>query len=171
MQENKTLQAVYTFFLGLLLAIFVGVGINTFYPAPKMPEYPSTLNTYGKEMTAEQEAKQREWDATYKDYNEDQKPYNRNVALISLSAAVVLLLISILQEKRIKFIADGVMLGGLFTLIYGISRSFASEDSRSIFAMVSAGLFVVLYLGYHRFVRPQAAPAAKSKVNKTTTKK
>ncbi|MFA5003759.1 MAG: hypothetical protein WC498_00565 [Candidatus Saccharimonadales bacterium] len=154
-EDNKILKLVYTFFLGLLLAIFVGVGINTFYPGPKAPEFPIELNTYGKapELTSEQIKIQKNWDQKAAQHNKDMRPYNRNVSILTLVSAVIFLVVSMIFEKRIKIIADGVMLGGLFTLLYSIGRGFASENSKYVFAVVSVGLVIVLYLGYHRFVR------------------
>lgn len=165
MEDNKILKLVYTFFLGILLAIFVGAGVNTFYPGPKSPEYPISLNTYDKELTKEQGQQQKEFDQQLQQHNEKMKPYNRNVSTITLAVAVVFLMISILYEKRIKIIADGVMLGGLFTLLYGIGRGFASEDSKYVFLVIAVGLALVLYLGYHRFVR-DTPTKSKPKKNK-----
>jgi hypothetical protein len=161
MEDNRILRLVYTFFLGLLLAIFVGVGINTFYPGPKAPEYPtSTEFSYNKEPTQEQKDAEKQYEIQNKAYMEKMKPYSRNVSMITLVAAVAFLAISIVFEKRIKVIADGVMLGGLFTLLYSIIRGFMSEDNKYVFLVVTVGLVVVLYLGYHRFVR---IPAVKTK--------
>lgn len=159
MEDNKVLKLIYTFFLGLLLALFVGAGINTFYPGPESPQYGAELNTYSKEPSAEQEAKQREFDVKMEKYNKEMQPYNRNVSIITLVAAVILLTISLIYEKRIKLIADGIMLGGLFTLLYSLGRGFASQDSKYVFVMVSVGLVIVLYLGYHRFVKLEAEKA------------
>lgn len=93
-------------------------------------------------------------------------PYNRNVSIISLSAAVVLLALSMFLEGRnIKVISDGVMLGGLFMLVYSIGRGIASQDNKYMFGAVSVGLVVVLYLGYHRFVE------SKSSKKKTVSRK
>lgn len=161
MEDNKTLKLVYTFFLGLLIAIFVGVGINTFYPGPQYPKYPSELNTYGKEMTTEQIAKQREYDVKNDQYMEKEKHYSRNVSLITLSFSVILLAISLIYEKRIKLIADGVMLGGVFVLFYSLGRSFAADNSKFSFGVVSVSLVIVLYLGYHRFVRSHSTKLTK----------
>lgn len=153
--DNKILRLVYTFFLGLLLAIFVGVSINTFYTGPQAPEFPTELNTYGKEpeLTPEQITIQKNWDQKIEQHNKDMRPYNRNVSIVTLGAAVILLIASIVYEKKMKIIADGVMLGGLFTLLYSLGRGFASENSKYVFVVVTVGLAVVLYLGYHRFVR------------------
>lgn len=163
MKQNKVLQIVYTFFLGVMLAIFIGVGINTFYEPPAAPEYPVELSTYAKDSTVEQTAKQKEYDKKNAEYVNGIKPYNRNVSIITMVAAVALLAISILYEKKIKVISDGVMLGGLFTLIYSIGRGFASEDSKYMFVVVSIGLALVIYLGYHRFVGPNGNPQKTNK--------
>ena len=162
MEDNKILKLVYTFFLGLLLAIFVGVGINTFYAPPEAPKYPTELNTYGKDLNEEQITKQREFETKEQAYNETMKPYNRNVSIITLIIAVIFLTISLVYEKKMKIISDGVMLGGLFTLLYSLGRGFASENSKYVFIVVSVGLVVVLYLGYHRFVH-EHRPANMSK--------
>lgn len=154
MNDNNVLKLVYTFFLGILLAVFVGVGVNTFYPGPQEPEFPTSLNSTGKELTTEQQAIQQQYDTKMVQHNKDMKPYNRNVSLITLGAAVIFLVISLLFEKHMKLISDGVLLGGLFSLVYSIGRGFASSDTKYIFATVTIGLIIVLYLGYSRFVSP-----------------
>ena len=163
--DNRVLKMVYTFFLGILLALFVGVGINTFYEPPKAPEYPLELNMLqGKEPTQSERAAERAFQISEKAYQEKMKPYNRNVSIMTLVAAISFLAISLAFEKRIKVIADGVMLGGLFTLLYSIGRGFASENSKYVFVMITVGLVVVLLLGYHRFVAPHQKKPNNSKI-------
>lgn len=153
MEDNKILRLVYTVFLGVLLAIFVGVGINTFYPGPKSPDYPIASETYGKDPSPEQLQSQKDFNVKSQQHSKDIKPYNRNVSIITLVGAVIFLIVSLIYEKRIKIIADGVLLGGLFTLIYSIGRGFASEDNKYVFMVITVALVVVIYLGYHRFVK------------------
>lgn len=163
MIENpKLLQLIYTVFVGVLLAIFVGVGISAFYPGPPAPKFPTELNSYGKDMTIEQEKAQREFDKKMEAYQDKQKPYSRNVSIIVLVAAVGFLITSLLLETRIKAISDGVMLGGLFSLVYSIGRSFVAENNKATFMTVAISLGVVLYLGYHRFVAPHAVKPKKA---------
>jgi hypothetical protein len=150
------LRIIYTFFLGLLLAVFIGVGVNTFYEPPTQPQYPEMITYPQKEdATDEQIAKQRAFDKEYKQYEKEMKVYNRNVSVITLVASVIFLVVSMVFQGRIKFISDGVMLGGLFTLLYSVVRGFASEDSKYLFAVVTVGLVIVLYLGYKRFVHTE----------------
>lgn len=158
-ESNKLLRFIYTLFLGALLAVFVGVGINAFYAAPQPPQYPAVI---GPEKTAPDVSTQRQYEVQSKAYESASQAYNRNVSIIALAAAVGFVAASLVAEKRTKTIADGVMLGGLFTLLYSIGRSFASANNKYMFLVVTISLCLVLYLGYHRFSRV-AQPAAKIK--------
>lgn len=165
MEDNKVSKLVYTFFLGVLIAFFVGIGINTFYQPPEPPKFPVELNyNAGKDQEEKQILLQKNYDRKKEDFNKNKmNPYNRNVSIITLTSAVTLLALSIVFEKKMKLIADGVMLGGLFTLLYSLGRGLASQYSKYVFAMVSIGLAVVLYLGYHRFVKKQTRPVKEAK--------
>ncbi|MBP7760800.1 hypothetical protein KA093_03345 [Candidatus Saccharibacteria bacterium] len=150
MGENSVMRIVYTFFLGLLLAVFVGVGINTFYEGPKAPDPNGIFSTPVKDDAVLQ-TEQRVYDEQYRVFSEKMKLHDRNVSIIALVFAVALVGFSLYYEKRSSVIANGVMLGGLFTLLYGVTRSFTSEDTRYIFAATTVALVVVVYLGYRRF--------------------
>lgn len=152
--ENTALKIVYTFFVGIMLALFVGFGIDTFYAEP---EYPSMLEYgYQKELT---DAQIEELNAAQEEYGLAVQGYNRAVSIISTVAAVLLLGLSLLLERRNRVLTNGVMLGGLFTLIYGVGRGFASGDSTTTFITVTVGLAVVIFLGYRRFGRHEERPA------------
>lgn len=163
MKEIAVLRLVYTFFVGILIAFFVGVGINTFYEGPKAPAFPTELNYAKTELSEAQKAAQKAYDDKNQQYQDDLKPYNRNVSIITLSAAVLLLAMSVAFERKIRMLADGVMLGGVFTLLYSIGRGMASEDNKYMFMTVTVGLVAALVLGYHRFVQPEKPRAAKGK--------
>ena len=151
--ERGALKIIYTAFIGVLIALFVGVGINTFYAPPAAQEYPIELNTYGKELTPEQAQRQQTYDKLNAQYQSKMKPYNRNVSMLTLGAATILLIAGMVFQRRMKLIADGVMLGGLFTLFYSIGRGFASADSKYIFVVIAVSLVLALYFGYRRFIQ------------------
>jgi hypothetical protein len=158
------LKIVYTFFLGLLLALFVGLGIATFYPGPKAPEYPvPTISTRDNGPSDDQLKAERDFSEKQRQYQDAYQSYNRNVSVIAVVAAVILMVVSLVFEQRIKIIADGVLLGGLFLVLYSIGRGFASEDTKYTFAVVAVGVAVALYLGYHRFLRVPAPAKLKGK--------
>jgi hypothetical protein len=50
-------------------------------------------------------------------------------------------------------IGDGVTLGAVFTLFYGLIRAFMSNNEQFRFVAVAIGLAIVLTLVYWRFVR------------------
>ena len=157
--DNKVLKAVYTVFLGVIIALFVGLGIRTFYAPPQMPEYPVEMIFEKSDPTDEELEKQRELqqqhEAAFREYEEASEIYNRNVTTAALIGSVVLLGLSLLVEKRNRVLANGVMLGSLFTLIYSISRSFMSGNTTLSFIVVTVGLAIVLFLGYKRFFQPR----------------
>jgi hypothetical protein len=156
------LKYVYTLFVGILLAVFAGVGIAAFYPEPKYPEppfsmkYPRPVMAPDRESTpsADQIREQEEYDKKTMDHQKKIEEYNKNVSSISVAAAVLMLIVSLTLFKQILVIADGLLLGGVLTLLYSIARGFQSGDHMFRFLVVTVGLIVALILGYLKFVRP-----------------
>jgi hypothetical protein len=142
--ENQALKIVYTFFVAVMLVLFVGLGVDAFYPEPAYPQYP-----VGEPTTQDLQAYTDALNA----YRGDIEMYNRNVSIIATASAVTMLGLSLLLERKNKVLTNGVMLGGLFTLVYGVGRGFVSGDTTMTFIVVSAGLIAVLFLGYWRFSR------------------
>jgi hypothetical protein len=153
------LKLIYTLFLGLLVALFVGLGIDAFYPGPEMPVYPIALEQdmakFGCQVTEEQKAEQLKYDQAMKEYNEKSKPYNRNVSIIALTFAILFMIASLTLFSKIKILADGILLGGVFLVIYSIIRGMMSQDSMFRFLIVTVGLLIALILGYIKFIRPK----------------
>lgn len=152
---------MYTIFLGLLVSLFVGLGIAAFYTGPKAPEYPSVLEgPYAAPLTKEQATETAEQKTAREDYNKAQKEfqiqnsiYNRNVSAISLAAAIVIFIISLVLVNKILLISDGLLLGGVLTLLYSIIRGFASDSNMYRFILVTVGLIIAVILGYAKFIR------------------
>jgi hypothetical protein len=151
------IKFVYTIFLALLVALFVGLGISAFYEGPKEPQFPIELNAEkpGCEETQELKDIRKEYDLATRDFSEQFKSYSRNVSIISLVAAILILVASLTLLAKIKMIADGVLLGGVFTTIYSIIRGLLSEDTKFRFLIVTVGLLIALVLGYIKFIKPK----------------
>lgn len=160
------IKFVYSFFLGLLLVAFVGMGVASFYPSPKAPEYPVILET-GKvnpdEYTTEERTADYKYQADYRAYTESADNYNRNVAMIVLAAAVVLVVLGLVLHSKSDVIADGLLLGGVFTLLYSIGRSFAGEDPKYTFLVTTIGLIITMVVGYLKFIGPNEATKKRKK--------
>jgi len=151
------IKFVYTIFLALLIALFVGLGISAFYPGPKEPQFPVELDAEkpGCEETPALKTAREEFNQAQRDYTNNFKPYSRNVSIISIAAAILILIASLTLLSKIKMIADGILLGGVFTTIYSIIRGLMSEDTKFRFLIVTVGLLIALVLGYLKFIRPK----------------
>lgn len=165
--EDNILKVIYTFFLGLLLALFVGMGISTFYLAPSEPELPTGVYESrpidSKAVSEEQALADREYESQWREYSEKMQIYNRNVSILSLIISVVLLVVAFVLERRNTILSNGLLLGGVFTLAYGIIRGIMSENTQYRFIAISVALAIVVYLGYRRFGRQHTdKPTAKS---------
>lgn len=156
--DDKVLRIVFMFFVGALLALFIGFGIHTFYPPPELAD------TGGIEMKADPtDAEVARMAAAQKAYEAANQVYSRNVSVMSMAGAIVLLGASLLLERRNKVMTNGILLGGLFTLVYGVGRGFVSKDTLTLFAALTVALLIVLFLGFRRFKSPrgsQPTPAA-----------
>lgn len=151
----KMLKILYALAIALLVVAFVGFGISAFYPEPQYPSaYPEEAQrTRPENRTPEQKEEIEEYRQKEKAYRDEYSNYNVVVASISIGVAVVLLVGSILWLSSLDVIGDGVTLGAVFTLFYGLIRAFMTENEMFRFIAVAIGLVVVVTLVYIRFVR------------------
>lgn len=155
------LKFIYAIFIGVLFATLVGVGIAAFYPAPQPPEYPNSprpVKPDGTLTPAEQkkfDEQQVQYENTYKVFQEKENEYSRNVSIVSLVTAIIALVFSLTLFKKLYVIADGVLIGGVLTLLYSIIRGFDTQDDKFRFVVVAIGFVVAIVLGYIKFVPKQ----------------
>lgn len=152
------LKVLYTIFLALLIAFFYGLGVSAFYPSPKSPDYPVSLENAKTEpvnFTEDQKKDERELESAMKKYEEEMKVYNRNASMMNLTLAVISLVISFLFIHKIFLISDSLLLGGIFTLAYSIILGLTTEDARYRFIVVTIGLVVTLVVGYFKYIKPR----------------
>lgn len=156
------IRYIYTFFVGLFLAIFVGMGIAVFYESPKAPEPPSWYESMveKKEPTEAEKQEEKAFNARQKEYDQQMWHYNRNASLIVLVCAVVILTISLALSEKLGVIADGLLLGGIFSLLYGIGRGMATDSNKYRFLVAALGLVITLVLGYVKFAAHQLPKSA-----------
>jgi hypothetical protein len=141
--------------VGVLIAFFVGFGIQAFYPAPELPEErfglaeaPPEEDPEGMEKVREKEEKE----LTFRAYQEEVVEYNRIASLIAIGIAVLILgAVLLLRRIGIPAIRDGVALGGVLTLFYGLVLALQAEGDVFRFLMVGVVLVVVLVAAYLRF--------------------
>ena len=159
-RRASLLEALTMLAVSVLVAFFVGFGIQAFYPAPELPEErfgptePPPEDPEGKEKSKEKE----EEELALRAYQEEVSEYNRIASLIAVGIAVLILgAVLLLRRIRIPAIRDGVALGGVLTLFYGLVLALQAEGDVFRFFMVAVVLLVVLVAGYLRF-RPEGRP-------------
>jgi len=50
--------------------------------------------------------------------------------------------------------SNGILLGGLFTIFYGVIVAMMSESRYLIFGVVTVSLAIIVTAGYFKFVKP-----------------
>ena len=142
--------------------MLVGVGIAAFYPEPKPPEYPSALKIpreggLNQPVFNELKGGQEEFDRLEKAFEQNLETYNRNVSIIAIVASIITLVVSLTLFGKLLLIADGLLLGGVLTLLYSIIRGFGSGNNKFQFIIVSLSFTVALILGYIKLAKPPKA--------------
>lgn len=153
---SSGVQAIYAVFVGLLIVLFFGLGISAFYNEPKPPSYPEVVFTEGKPNESDEIIMKKYQDESDK-FQTDMALYSRNVSIITIILSITVLFIGLFVINNISIISNGVLIGGIFTLIYSIIRGFMADDIRYRFVVVTIGLIISFALGYIKFVRPNRA--------------
>ena len=125
MKTNNALQIIFAFFLGLVVVAFVGIGVNTFYPEP--PWVDGSMNEHSQ------------WRLT--------------TGIILLVCATALLAISLFLPEEQGVLSNGILLGGVFTMVYAVGVTVSSDQSVWRFVVVTIALAVTIVIGYLKFVR------------------
>ena len=130
-------------------------------PAPdqanqRAQKYEADLDAYNKWQAAHNDleaAFQKKLDDQQSEYQKKLDRQGTTVALISLLIAVVITSASLLYSGRLAVIAEGLLLGGIFTLIYSIGWTLAHAQKYAVLT-VGIGLIVTIVIGYVKFVKP-----------------
>jgi len=153
--QYTVLKAIYVVFLGLIIALFCGLGVAAFYQQPKEPKAPITgIQTVEQKQGIVVDQAQVNYENEFRKYEEEKrKPYNRNVSIITLSLATIILVISLILSNKLPILSDGILLGAVFTLIYSIIRGISAGNPRFTFIIVSVGLVITIFIGFWKFLR------------------
>ena len=90
-------------------------------------------------------------------FNEKQeaevKDWARVTSIILVLLATLVLVVSLLLSEQLRVISNGLLLGGLFTMVYGVGWVIFSGNSVARFWVILFALIVAIGLGYAKFVR------------------
>jgi len=174
-RQHYALQTIFSFFLGLMVLAFVGVGVNTFYPQPSetnqkqqqaISRQMEALNvkTSNRSLTATEQVQmtrlQDQQNALQDKTDAQMKEWRRNTSIILVLFATLVMGISLLLSEQLRVISNGLLLGGLFIMVYGVGWVIFSGNSTARFVVILFALVVTLGLGYVKFVRQRQERAA-----------
>ena len=172
-RQHYALQTIFSFFLGLMVLAFIGVGVNTFYPSPtsqnekaqtaisrqidainaanQNKSLDATAQAQIKKLQDRQNALQDKIDAAMKDWA-------RNTSIVLVLFATLVMGVSLVRSEQLRVLSNGLLLGGLFTMLYGTGWVIFSGNSTARFVVIAFALLVAMGLGYAKFVRRRAVP-------------
>ncbi|MHB9002566.1 MAG: hypothetical protein ACYC6C_00690 [Coriobacteriia bacterium] len=172
-RQQYALQTIFSFFLGLMVVAVVGIGVNTFYEGPDQ-QYQERISELNREREALYRgnegvekgegalspADQRRADAIdeetsdiYAEIEKARPAWARNTSIVLIVFATAVMGVSLVRSEQLRVISNGLLLGGLFTMVYGVGMAIFSGESIARFAVIVFALLVTVGLGYLKFVR------------------
>lgn len=173
-RQNYALQTIFSFFLGLMALAFIVVAVITFYPSPDQERQTDIDKLFreqqaiyqaadGEKLSPEDEKRIEEIQTEIDRLNElnmaTQEGWARNVSIVLIIFATLLMGISLIRSEQLRVISNGLLLGGLFTMIAGVIWVISSGESIARFAVIVFAFAVAIGLGYLKFVRERAGVA------------
>jgi hypothetical protein len=175
-RQRYALQTIFSFFLGLMVLAFVGVGVNTFYQSPADRQQPQqdeiqrqiealNVKSGGRQLDAAQQAQMdvliAQQSALQRSIQAEMKNWARNTSIVLIIFATLVMGVSLIRSEQLRVLSNGLLLGGLFTMLYGTGWVIFSGNSAARFGVIAFALLVAIALGYLKFVRDRAvSPAA-----------
>ena len=143
-------RTLYLLALALLTVMTVGFGTVTFYPGPTMPEYPAPRiakpapdgTPTAAEVQAQNEA-QAKYDAEFKVYREANRQHARAELAVVTAIGVAILIGGLVASAGSDVLRVGLMLGGIFTVIWGLAKNASEAGSGVMFAVAALGLIAL----------------------------
>ncbi len=172
--RSSGLRTIFSFFLALMVTAFVGVGVHTFYGPPQQfdreirdlnrrqqairdARAPEPLTPDDREQMRQVTAERDQlMDATEVVRNR----WGRWTSIILIAFATLAMVVSLVRAEQLPVVSNGLLLGGVFTMLYGVGWVVATDRSVMRFVVMTVALVVTLGLGYVRFVRQRAVAAA-----------
>jgi len=178
------LQTIFGFFLGLMVTSFVGVGVYTFYPSPERVSRDRSVplerqqqeirnSKAPNDLTPEDRAKiqdlQKELNKIQDESRAASATWGRRTSIILIALATLAMAVSLLRAVQLPVISNGLLLGGVFTMIYGVGWIIVTDTSTARFFVMTVALAITLGLGYVRFVRQRSEVPAQGRVQSLST--
>jgi hypothetical protein len=176
----NALQIIFSFFVGLMVTALIGVGVYTFYPPPEtqiedqvrqLTRQMEDIQAFKEKesLTAPEQARMRDLEDQRRELEDmqrkGQESWGGTTSIVLITFATMVMSVSLIRAEHLRVLSNGLLLGGLFTMIYGTGWIIATGSSTARFFVLAAAVVITIGLGYVKFVRgrattPAAAPVA-----------
>jgi hypothetical protein len=144
--ENGGMKLFASVILGIVIALFVGVGINLFYPEPS---YPTELMSFTNSEPTEAEAEAS--NLAYIEFEKERQLHSGIVGVISIVLSVLLMAGSMFLAKKNEVVSQGLLVGGLLLICYGATQAISSGNMMAAFISIGVGLAALIVFILKRF--------------------
>ena len=153
------LQAIFVVFLGLMITAVVGVGVYTFLPNPaeateqriadineRRDHVQGCSTAIGcnpiDQLTVAERAELAALDIEVKALEEQaaeqRQEWTQRSSIVLILIAMGLMVVSLALGDALSVLSNGILLGGLFTMLYGVGWGIASGSSLTRFLVLVA---------------------------------
>ncbi len=158
--ENPVIRTLYALALAVLVAAFVGFGIETFYPAPESPEEAALSQDAPPPVDEDTPPGAQPppglpgdpgLQSPIEAYEQELDTHNQVASVIAILVALLILIAGLISGfSRLPTINDGVTLGGVLTLLYGVILAIQAPGGVLGFIAVTVGLIALLVVLYRQ---------------------
>ena len=132
--RTSGLQTIFSFFLGLMVTAFVGIGVYTFHPPAQEPqrqmqelsrkEQAIRNSKPAEQLTVEDRAQMQQLTDRRNQISDASQAgfetWARSTSIILILFATLAMAVSLIRSDQLPVISNGLLLGGVFTMIYGV---------------------------------------------------
>lgn len=182
---SKVKQTILSVSIAIILALFVGYGISTFYESPKYEDFCTDTYRDSSYINTSEECESQGgiWNdmsnnpkpmieapgATpayymtgfcdlYKKCNDDFQAASTSYNRLVFIIASIAGLTAVLIGSfllKIESVSSGIMGGGILSLLYGVVRYWSDASDTLRFVMLGIALAVLIWVGYRKFATNQ----------------
>ncbi|PIN75214.1 hypothetical protein COV17_04100 [Candidatus Woesearchaeota archaeon CG10_big_fil_rev_8_21_14_0_10_36_11] len=165
---SKVKRTILAVSIAIILALFVGYGIDTFYPNPEYTDF-CDENPIFIETVEQCTASGGQWEE-YRGpkpvdgisgwcnvqfeceaaFNQANEVYNKNVFIVTLFIGLLAVLLGGIVLK-LESVSSGIMSGGALIIIYGTIRYWGDMAKYFRFAILGVVLAILIWIGYKKF--------------------
>ena len=145
-------RTLYVLALALLVVMTVGFGQVTFYPGPEQPKnvrfapvpaLPEGAKQPPSADAEQQRAQQQQFEQQQEQYQQLRRAHARNALAIVTAVGVLVLIAGLTASAAADVLRVGLMLGGIFSVAWGLIASAGDAGSGTMFAVALLAMIVL----------------------------